>query len=47
MGTIRFQQVQVEFDGKSVLAVEQLELTQNTIAVIGANGSGKSTFADS
>ena len=45
MGTISFQQVQVEFDGKSVLAVEQLELTQNTIAVIGANGSGKSTFA--
>ena len=45
MGTISFQQVQVEFDGKSVLAVEQLELTQSTIAVIGANGSGKSTFA--
>ena len=45
MGTISFQQVQVEFDGRSVLAVEQLELTQNTIAVIGANGSGKSTFA--
>ena len=45
MGAVYFQQVQVEYDGRPVLAVEELELTQNTVAVIGANGSGKSTFA--
>ena len=45
MSYINLSQVLVEFDGRPVLAVEQLELTQKTVAVIGANGSGKSTFA--
>jgi len=45
MGSIILNGVQVEFDGQRVLTVDQLELTQKTIAVIGANGSGKSTFA--
>ena len=35
----------VEFDGHSALSWVNLELTAKTVAIIGANGSGKSTFA--
>jgi len=37
--------VAVEFDGHSALSWVNLELTAKTVAIIGANGSGKSTFA--
>ena len=45
MGSIQLNEVTVAFDGKTVLSVDHLELSDQTIAVIGANGSGKSTFA--
>lgn len=45
MGSINLSNILVEFDGKLVLDVADLTLEQRTIAVIGANGSGKSTFA--
>lgn len=45
MGSIVLKDVEVQFDGKTVLAIKDLSLTAKTIAVIGANGSGKSTFA--
>lgn len=34
----------VERDGRSVLAIERLVLTEDRIGVVGLNGSGKSTF---
>lgn len=37
--------VSVRFDGRSVLHDVSIAITAQTIAVIGANGSGKSTFA--
>jgi biotin transport system ATP-binding protein len=37
--------VSVQFDGRSVLHDVSVAITAPTIAVIGANGSGKSTFA--
>lgn len=43
-GVIAVDGVSVEFDGRSVLEDVTLELSAPTIAVIGANGSGKSTF---
>ncbi|WP_226533033.1 energy-coupling factor ABC transporter ATP-binding protein [Microbacterium paraoxydans] len=42
---ITIDRVSVEFGGRSVLDDVTLELSAPTIAVIGANGSGKSTFA--
>ncbi|WP_337005002.1 MULTISPECIES: energy-coupling factor ABC transporter ATP-binding protein [unclassified Microbacterium] len=43
--SIAVDRVSVQFDGRRVLSEVSLELTAPTIAVIGANGSGKSTFA--
>lgn len=43
--SILLDRVSVEFDGSAVLQDITLELRAPTIAVIGANGSGKSTFA--
>jgi len=43
--SISFNNVTVEFDGHIALSSITLELTSPTVAVIGANGSGKSTFA--
>lgn len=42
---VSFQNVTVEFDGRIALSKVNLELTSRSVAVIGANGSGKSTFA--
>jgi biotin transport system ATP-binding protein len=42
---VSFQSVTVEFDGRIALSKVNLELTSRSVAVIGANGSGKSTFA--
>ncbi|MFJ3471564.1 energy-coupling factor ABC transporter ATP-binding protein [Microbacterium maritypicum] len=42
---IMLERVSVQLDGRSVLHDISVELTASTIAVIGANGSGKSTFA--
>lgn len=42
---IAVDRVSVGFDGRAVLHDVSVELTAPTIAVIGANGSGKSTFA--
>jgi biotin transport system ATP-binding protein len=42
---IKLEAVAVEFDGHIALSGINLELTAKTVAVIGANGSGKSTFA--
>jgi biotin transport system ATP-binding protein len=39
------EHVSVDFDGRPVLEDVTLDLAAATIAVIGANGSGKSTFA--
>ena len=39
------EHVSVDFDGRTVLHDVSLDLAAPTIAVIGANGSGKSTFA--
>lgn len=41
---IRFENVSVAFDNRTVLRELNLSLDQKRIAVIGANGSGKSTF---
>ncbi|MEV8251445.1 ABC transporter ATP-binding protein [Microbacterium sp. NPDC076768] len=43
--TLSIEAVSVNFDGRRVLSDINLELSAPTIAVIGANGSGKSTFA--
>lgn len=45
LALISLDRVSVEFDGRPVLRDVSLELSASTIAVIGANGSGKSTFA--
>lgn len=42
---IALERVSVELDGRTVLRDVSVELTAPKIAVIGANGSGKSTFA--
>lgn len=42
---IKLEDVAVEFDGHIALSVTELNLTAKSIAVIGSNGSGKSTFA--
>ena len=42
---IEFDRVSVEFEGTTALAEVTLKLDQKRIAVIGLNGSGKSTFA--
>ena len=42
---IKLEAVAVEFDGHTALSGINLELTAKSVAVIGANGSGKSTFA--
>ncbi|WP_435745292.1 energy-coupling factor ABC transporter ATP-binding protein [Microbacterium sp. PMB16] len=43
--SISLDGVGVEIDGRAILHEVTLRLTAQTIAVIGANGSGKSTFA--
>ena len=43
--SIMLDRVSVQFDGRPVLSDVSVELAAPTIAVIGANGSGKSTFA--
>ena len=45
LADIDLRSVSVELDGRPVLAEVELSLTAARIAVIGANGSGKSTFA--
>lgn len=45
IATIAMDAVSVLFDGRPVLRDVSVALTAPTIAVIGANGSGKSTFA--
>ncbi|MEU4675587.1 ABC transporter ATP-binding protein [Micromonospora sp. NPDC023737] len=42
---IHFENVSVEFSGREVLRDLSLDLDERRIAVIGSNGSGKSTFA--
>ena len=42
---IKLEGVAVEFDGHIALSEVNLQLTSKSVAVIGANGSGKSTFA--
>ena len=42
---IKLQNVSVSFGTRPVLASLSLDLTERRIAIIGANGSGKSTFA--
>lgn len=44
-GRIALDGVCVQFDGRRVLQDVSVELSASTTAVIGANGSGKSTFA--
>jgi biotin transport system ATP-binding protein len=43
--SIRFEDVSVEFAGRTALRDISIELSHRRIAVIGSNGSGKSTFA--
>lgn len=42
---IKLEGVTVDFDGHIALSNVSLELTSKSVAVIGVNGSGKSTFA--
>lgn len=42
---IKLESVVVDFDGHTALSKVNLELTAKSVAVIGSNGSGKSTFA--
>ncbi|MEY4451981.1 MAG: hypothetical protein RLZZ380_1102 [Actinomycetota bacterium] len=43
--SIKLENVTVGFDGHIALSDVSLELTTKSVAIIGANGSGKSTFA--
>lgn len=43
--SIRLEGVSVDFSGRSALREVSIELSQRRIGVVGANGSGKSTFA--
>lgn len=45
LDTIALENVSVRIDGRAVLSDVTVELAARRIAVIGANGSGKSTFA--
>jgi len=45
LGTIALENVSVRIDGRAVLSDVTVELAARRTAVIGANGSGKSTFA--
>ncbi|WEK60003.1 MAG: ABC transporter ATP-binding protein [Candidatus Microbacterium colombiense] len=45
VASIDLDGVCVEFDGRAILTDVSVDLTARRIAVIGANGSGKSTFA--
>lgn len=45
VGSVSLDGVTVEREGRSILRDVSVELTARRIAVIGANGSGKSTFA--
>lgn len=45
MTTIRFDDVSVDFAGRTALQSVSVSLSQKRIGVIGSNGSGKSTFA--
>ncbi|WP_243225787.1 energy-coupling factor ABC transporter ATP-binding protein [Microbacterium sp. CIAB417] len=45
LATVDLRAVQVEIDGRAVLTDVDVSLSERRIAVIGANGSGKSTFA--
>lgn len=42
---IKLEGVAVDYDGHIALSNVELELTAKSVAIIGANGSGKSTFA--
>lgn len=42
---IRFEEVDVSFEGRVALREVTIDLNQRRIGVIGSNGSGKSTFA--
>lgn len=42
---IKLESVAVDFDGHTALSEVSLHLTAKVVAVIGSNGSGKSTFA--
>jgi biotin transport system ATP-binding protein len=42
---IKLESVAVEFDGHTALSGVTLDLAAKSVAIIGANGSGKSTFA--
>ena len=44
-GTVRCSRLAARLDGRDVLRDVTLDLDARTIAVIGDNGSGKSTFA--
>ena len=44
MSTIEFQNVSVAFDEEEVLSDINLTLSEQRIAIIGANGGGKSTL---
>ncbi len=44
MATISFTDVSVEAQGRTLLAPTTLTITEQRVAVVGANGSGKSTF---
>lgn len=45
LGTIALENVSVRIEGRAVLSDVTVDLAARRIAVIGANGSGKSTFA--
>lgn len=45
LGTIALENVSVRIDGRAVLSDVTVELAARRTAVVGANGSGKSTFA--
>ncbi|BBF92086.1 ABC transporter ATP-binding protein [Blastochloris tepida] len=43
--TVELDRASVEIDGRTIIAPTTLTLTERRIGIIGANGSGKSTFA--